>query len=292
MKKYLLLLSIIAAYFGSVNAQTKIACIGNSITQYSGYTDKLQSLFGYKYAVTNFGESGTTLLYRGDSPYIKVSKHITGIFNAKPNIITIKLGTNDSKSQNWDVYKKEFVGDYNKLIDTLLHNISPKPKIYLCLPCPSTGTGSSINGIKIRDEIIPLIKQVATQRNLPIIDIHTPMIDKMSMFPDGVHPNADGATEIAKIIYNALINVTPTIREENRFAEAILYPNPASQEFFLDAHTVSDYLIKDASGKTVSSGILNPGQSEPVGHLANGIYTCIIMEKGAIKEVKKLTVNR
>jgi hypothetical protein len=119
------------------------------------------------------------------------------------------------------------------------------------------------------------------------------MLDKMDMFPDGVHPDGDGATEIAKIIYEGLTKiVTHTTIAGSKLNEVVLYPNPAAQEFFIAGAEIAEYLIKDSGGKTVSSGAYIPGKGTSVSGLANGTYTCIIIEKGVIKNVEKLTVNR
>jgi acyl-CoA thioesterase-1 len=77
----------------------KWACIGNSITQgdspAAAYPAKLGKLLGPGFAVENDGVSGTTLLKAGDFSYWKQGK-LANVFALKPEIITIKLGTNDS----------------------------------------------------------------------------------------------------------------------------------------------------------------------------------------------------
>jgi len=194
----------------SAQAAIKLACIGNSITSGSiagvnPYPVYLHSLLGSGYQVENDGVSGTTLLKKGDSPYWTHGK-LSNVFAFKPAIITIKLGTNDSKPYNWK-YKSEFGTDLNALIDTL-YTISPKPVIWLCLPVPAwpvNGANSyDIDGIVIANEVIPIIKQVAEQRNLDIIDLHTALSGMRSHFADGVHPDAVGQDTIAHVIYRAL----------------------------------------------------------------------------------------
>ena len=48
------------------------------------------------------------------------------------------------------------------------------------------------------------LKQVANETGLPLIDVYTPMLDHPEYFPDGVHPNNEGAQIIANTIYYAL----------------------------------------------------------------------------------------
>ena len=92
----------------------KIACVGNSITYGSGiknqfqnsYPGLLSQLLGEGYDVRNFGISARVLLNKGDHPYMNEKAYQDALaFN--PNIVVIKLGTNDSKSFNWK-YKADF----------------------------------------------------------------------------------------------------------------------------------------------------------------------------------------
>ena len=86
----------------------RIACIGNSITDGAGidmnsekgYPACLQKDLGTGYLVNNFGVSGRTMLNKGDYPYMKELAWKDAMA-FKPNIVIIKLGTNDSKPQTW-----------------------------------------------------------------------------------------------------------------------------------------------------------------------------------------------
>jgi acyl-CoA thioesterase-1 len=191
-------------------APIRLACIGNSITQgtvagVKPYAVKLQSLLGAGYKVQNDGVSGCTLLKKGDKPYWTKGK-LDSVFAFKPDIVTIKLGTNDSKDVNWK-YKNDFVKDYKALVDTL-GRISPKPKIYLCLPVPAwpvNGVDSyNVHGTLVENEVVPRIDSVAKARGLAVIDLHNPMKDMQSHFADGVHPDQAGQDKIAQLMYAAL----------------------------------------------------------------------------------------
>lgn len=190
----------------------KWACIGNSITQ--GYTvsatdaypAKLAKLLGPGFSIENDGVSGTTLLKAGDSPYWTKGR-LANVFAFKPDIVTIKLGTNDSKPVNWDTHKGEFEKDYLALIDTL-GTMPQKPRILLCLPAPAFADQAGSTGIRgtvVKNEIIPVIKKVAQERNLPYIDLNTPMQGLKSLFPDDVHPNAVGHDSLAALIYRGFL---------------------------------------------------------------------------------------
>ena len=185
----------------------KVACVGNSITA-GIYPTYLGTKLGSGYAVTNLGTSGTTL---------KSWARYAELFALKPDIITIKLGTNNAKSTEWMIgTQSQFIKDYNALLDSINHNISPTPKIYLCLPTPAYTSGctvyGNICGIILENEILHCIKQVAQARNLRVIDTHTPLMTHLDYFTDGVHPNNTGADSIASIINRAITgkNLVPT----------------------------------------------------------------------------------
>ena len=52
--------------------------------------------------------------------------------------------------------------------------------------------------------VIPLIKQTANDLNLPLIDVHTPLVNHPEDFQDGIHPNILGSEIIAFQIFNAI----------------------------------------------------------------------------------------
>ncbi|MDB5104397.1 MAG: hypothetical protein JWP91_2086 [Fibrobacteres bacterium] len=194
-----------------IEAPIKWACIGNSITAGPSATDaysaKLQNLLGPAFLVENDGVSGRTLLKKGDFSYWTLGR-LTNVFAFQPDIISIKLGTNDSKPVNWDTHKGEFEGDLLALIDTL-SAMKSHPKIFLVLPCPAfvDQTGSAgIRGTVIKNEIMPIIKKVAAARNLNIIDAYTPLLPFQSLFADGVHPNAVGHDSLASIFYRTFLS--------------------------------------------------------------------------------------
>ncbi|MFH0760033.1 MAG: GDSL-type esterase/lipase family protein [Bacteroidota bacterium] len=213
MKKCLFLPLLILIIWQTAQAQVvKVACIGNSITYGDGienrdrmsYPAQLQTWLGPKYDVRNFGVSGATLLKKGDYPYWQRTEYKAALeFN--PDIVIIKLGTNDSKLQNWK-FADEFIGDYTDLIDTF-KALSSKPRILVALPVPvfvpeKWGIRDSV----VRDQIIPKIKQVAKATKSQYIDLYTPLLDAKSAFPDDVHPNAIGASMMVEEIYRALFH--------------------------------------------------------------------------------------
>lgn len=187
----------------------RVACIGNSITFGAGirnrsrdsYPSVLARMLGDSYWVKNFGVSARTMLNKGDHPYMNEPAYKNALaFN--PNIVVIKLGTNDSKSFNWK-YKADFMKDAQTMIDAF-KGLPSQPKIYLCYPSKAYLTGDGINDDIISKEIIPIIKKLAKKNDLSVIDLHTAMDGMPELFPDRIHPNEKGAQVMAKAVYQSI----------------------------------------------------------------------------------------
>ena len=187
----------------------RVACIGNSITFGAGiknrsrdsYPSVLARMLGDSYWVKNFGVSARTMLNKGDHPYMNEPAYKNALaFN--PNIVVIKLGTNDSKSFNWK-YKADFMKDAQNMINAF-KGLPSQPKIYLCYPSKAYLTGDGINDDIISKEIIPMIKKLAKKNNLSVIDLHTAMDGMPELFPDRIHPNEKGAQVMAKAVYQSI----------------------------------------------------------------------------------------
>ena len=187
----------------------RVACIGNSITFGAGirkrsrdsYPSVLARMLGDSYWVKNFGVSARTMLNKGDHPYMNEPAYKNALaFN--PNIVVIKLGTNDSKSFNWK-YKADFMKDAQTMIDAF-KGLPSQPKIYLCCPSKAYLTGDGINDDIISKEIIPMIKKLAKKNDLSVIDLHTAMDGMPELFPDRIHPNEKGAQVMAKAVYQSI----------------------------------------------------------------------------------------
>ena len=184
----------------------RVACVGNSITDghgielapQFGYPALLQKALGSDYWVKNFGVGGRTMLNKGDYPYMNEQAwRDAQAFN--PDIVIIKLGTNDSKPQNWQ-YASEFKQDLQQMIKSL-----GKAKIFLCTPIPAFKSSWAINDSVIVNGVIPIQKEVARKNGLQLIDLHTLMAnDEELVQPDGIHPNEKGVAKMAEIISEAI----------------------------------------------------------------------------------------
>lgn len=225
MKKTLLVSLLLAVVLHSAAlrpAPIKVACIGNSITagfgiaqpEVYGYPAQLQQLLGSGYDVRNFGVSSRTMLNKGDYPYMN-EKAWRNALDFQPDIVIIKLGTNDSKPENWR-YGADFQQDLEQMVLTLCPSLKPsakgrssakckkhrgKPQIFLCTPIPAFKPTWNINDSVISHAIIPIQREVACTYGLRVIDLHTLYAnDGDKMLDDGIHPNAKGAERLAQLI--------------------------------------------------------------------------------------------
>ena len=204
----------------------RVACIGNSITDghgiemapQHGYPAQLQRLLGNGYWVKNFGVSARTMLNKGDFPYMNEMAWRDALA-FDPDIVIIKLGTNDSKPQNWK-YGAEFKQDLQQMLTTLCPSLAApakkkgkkarqaqpcRPQIYLCTPIPAFKSTWDINDAIITDSIIPIQKELAQTYGLQVIDLHQLFAnDSDKVQGDGIHPNEKGVRKMAEIIAGVL----------------------------------------------------------------------------------------
>lgn len=203
--------------FSAPKASAKrVACIGNSITDghgiadrtVNGYPAQLQKLLGQDYNVKNFGVSARTLLTSGDKPYVKEQLWR----DAKaycPDVVVLKLGTNDSKPKNWEGHEKDFARDLQQMVDTL-KSLPSQPRIILCEPIESNTGAITGNDNQVRDSvvvagIIPAIHKVAKKNKLELLSLRG-ILDMTGddMQRDGIHPTEKGAKKLADAVAKAI----------------------------------------------------------------------------------------
>lgn len=191
----------------------RVACIGDSITEGSGlsnpamesYPARLQRLLGTNYLVGNFGSSGRTLLKKGDFPYWKVAAFRQS-HDFAPQIVIIKLGSNDAKPYNWKG-GSEFEADYEALIASYA-TLPSAPRILLGTPAPVFKNGAfDIKPGTVRTNIAPLIRELAARPGRELIEFHDRLDGHPEWFPDTVHPNARGTVVMAAIACQAVTGV-------------------------------------------------------------------------------------
>ena len=185
----------------------KVACVGDSITygyHIDNYPYILQVLLDRGSYVRNFGLSGSTAMRSAKMSYRRFSNYRKS-FRFQPDIVVIMFGTNDANAQNWkgpEVYTAE----YRELLQSY-RELSSDPIIWLMTPplplYPKTEEDKAMNE-HIRQEQ-DCVKALAEELDAQVIDLCEKTKNHPDWFqPDGVHPNAKGAMEIAHIVYDAI----------------------------------------------------------------------------------------
>ena len=186
-------------------ANARVACIGDSITNVTGYPSDLQALLGSGSKVGNFGYDGSAIDFQAERTYFGSESFVAArLF--QPTTVVIMLGTNDART-NLNGQIDEFVHDYEFMIERIVNGSHPfagQPKIYLVIPPPIFQNDINLTISTFAEQIIPKIRQVASDLCLPLIDVYTPLVSHPEDFSDGVHPNAQGAQIIANTIYQAI----------------------------------------------------------------------------------------
>ncbi len=223
-----------------VNAQTKVACVGNSITEGYGIWDKkkypehLQDMLGGQYEVKNFGHSGR-MFHKASAESYWASDKFTAALNYGADIVIIELGTNDSKyffdgkgsSSGYNYmykpeYKADLPKDYEALIDTFAHQ-PQAPTIYATLQPYAQNTEWGIIDTAIVNVINPIIKEVATKKGVKIIDLHSTFNKVEWLLDDVVHPNEVGAKELARIIADGILSkASEPVAESSSSTEPVI----------------------------------------------------------------------
>lgn len=205
-----LFLCALSTLVAEQTAPIKVACIGDSITFGAGLIDRdensypaqLARALGEKWSVKNFGVSTATVLKKGNKPYWSLPQYQAAL-EFMPDVVVFKLGTNDSKPENWQ-RKAEYVPDYFELIKSF-QKLESKPTIWICYPVPAYSGKWGISDKVIKEEVIPLIDEVAQKADVKIIDLYSALSDKKQLFPDAIHPNEAGAKLIAETIFRTII---------------------------------------------------------------------------------------
>lgn len=212
-QKTTLSLSIIALIFltsmvlssmlqSEVDAKTiRVACVGDSITEFSGYPAKLQEKLGSSFVVGKFGVSGSTVSLDGKIAYMEQQAFLKAQ-HFEPELVVIMLGTNDANCEIAN--DTDITSDYMQLIGAF-RNLTSNPDIIVVKSPPIYSDYSGYNNTFLTTNVIPTISTVADDLNLTTVDVYSAM-NNSSYFNDGIHPNDKGADIIANTIYDAVID--------------------------------------------------------------------------------------
>ena len=189
----------------------RVACIGDSITWgftllnpwKQSYPALLQEKLGAGYQVRNFGYNDASARFDADTPY--VSKRVyRDSLEWNPDIVLLMLGTNDTKTRNWD--PAVFRRDYRKIVDSYVA-LPSHPRVVLVAPIQAfLIMGRPLLGVRpdnMEEGVRPAIREIAKEAGLELVDLQDLFTDNKYCH-DGVHPQRLGAQMLADAIYSAI----------------------------------------------------------------------------------------
>lgn len=202
--------------------RVRFAMIGNSITYgatldnpseecYSAQlSNMLAEVYGDTCEIMNYGVSARTMMRNAEKP-IWIEPEFDAAIKYVPHVCLIMLGTNDSKPYRWTNWGDEFDDDYMAMVDTFrLRN--PDVKFIVCLPPPIWPEHTYGNTFETRhndsvlvNNVNPIIENLAKETGALLIDFHTPFMDSVHLFPDFLHPNAEASKQMAKLLFDSII---------------------------------------------------------------------------------------
>ncbi len=230
-QKLLILCTTLLFSMAAMAEKIKVACIGDSITfgatvenrDVNSYPAKLQVLLKDKFEVKNFGNSGRGIIktsMRGSQKraFLFMKEHKAAL-EFKPKFVICNLGINDLMDFPKAGNDKAFVEDYKELLREYL-TLPTRPRVFVWQPLAPLFKGQKFFGSPVVDqintaigtvvkeinkEIIAKNKKVSKSKRVPlvrVISVYDEMKDHVEWFSgDKIHPNAQGANEIAKITY-------------------------------------------------------------------------------------------
>lgn len=194
--------------------QIRVACVGDSITYglgalklpEGGYPARLGRLLGEDYHVASFGavayavQSGSNYPYRSHESFPKSLDY-------GADIVIFMLGSNDAKAINWQG-AETFEAEYLALLSEY-EALESKPEIFLCTPCasfiPDEMVGAQDIDAGLVRQVAQVVRKVAADRQLPLIDIHALTADKPQWYIfDHVHLSDEGYAALAREVYGAI----------------------------------------------------------------------------------------
>ena len=194
--------------------EIKVACIGGSSTEGAGTSNKsqyswpiqLRSVLGSKYYTENLGVSGKTQQDLPGQAWRETSQYNYTI-QLNPDIILMVLGTNDTKTSNWDAAR--FKADYLKMVNEF-KALPSSPEVFLVMPGKIYPNVYGASDENMFNGVMPVIREMSKEYMLPVIDYYVTTEDP-SLFSDGLHPTDHGASVIADKVGEVLLTSKPNV---------------------------------------------------------------------------------
>lgn len=186
---FLLPLAVLGILFLTSAAPVRVACVGDGA---AGYAEAAGSLLGSDYEVRSFTRDA-------------------GLKGFAPDIVTIMLGAEDSKAENWNGEK--FRAAYEERVKGLW-SLSPKPRIIILTPTPAWDNQFGVRDSVIRHCILSDIRWLVKRLDLETADLYDPFKNRPELFPDGVHPNDEAVGKMGVIVAAACLKPAPESKDK------------------------------------------------------------------------------
>ncbi len=161
-------------------------------------------------SIINYGYAGGTALRSGDSSFWTSGK-LAQVFAYQPDIISIQLGSADSKSVNW-ADSANFVKDYKALLDTLA-SMPSAPRLIVVYPTPVWKNEAEPQapglrrGSVIANSIVPMLRQIAKDKGADTANLHAPLLTRQTLFADSITTSTTaGQDSLGRHVFNAFLD--------------------------------------------------------------------------------------
>ncbi len=199
---------IILIFCGSQSTGIIILCAGDSITEvgYPRYLHKILNREGIRNKILNRGRIGNN-----SREYLRFLKGNQTLWKESfPDFILLQLGTNDVRIDQDQTSADEFYQNIKEIILLFrgAKTRAGKNPLILLATVPPLPEGTSFpfdssSRNRIILEINPLIKKIAQEENLPLVDNFSLFLSSPSLLPE-VHPSKKGYEALAQNWYKAL----------------------------------------------------------------------------------------
>ena len=204
-----------SGFFGGKDERIRVSCVGDSLTYGSGvlktrdtdaYPAQLQIKMGTDHLVSNFGLRNATASASGDLPYVESEEYQQSL-KSKPDIVVLMLGTNDTKTYNWNA--SDYEAGLKELVESY-QQLDTKPTVYLmrspyCYSLDGSDVAEyDIQPAVVADELGGIVEKVAAETGVEVIDLYGITEGQDELYTDGIHFNAKGYELIADEVYSNL----------------------------------------------------------------------------------------
>ena len=208
----------IVAGFLLAPAPIKGACVGDSITygyslppatrERDSYPGVLGRRLGGGYVVQNFGHTGCTLMNLDWLPPLIKTDEYKKSLAFKPDIVILMGGTNDGAPRNW-THVSQLPADIKKIVQSY-ETLSSHARVYLMTP-PRILTKAEHGVIdddqchNVNQLLPPILRAVARDNSLQLIDSRTVVNTRDSYLIDGIHLSEKGCQKLANQVAFVLL---------------------------------------------------------------------------------------